>query len=67
MASKGKGKGKNAKLDTDLLKKGTKIYEGALDNSYYVLASMKDNTWHRARIIDCRLAKGDIKKERIMI
>jgi hypothetical protein len=34
MASKSKGKGKNAKLDLDASRKGTKKYEGALDSSF---------------------------------
>lgn len=32
MASKGKGKGKAAKIDIQTEKQGTKKYEGAIDN-----------------------------------
>ena len=42
MASKGKGKSKLAKIYLEQQKKGTKLCEGALDNSYFVIARMKD-------------------------
>ena len=64
MASKGKGKGKlfltlpptvNSNFVQTLT--STKQHEGALDNAFYVMAQMKNGTWHRAKIIECRVSK----------
>ena len=41
MASKSKLTKAGAKTDV-ITKKNTKVYEGALDNSYYVKATMKN-------------------------
>ena len=67
MQSKGKSKAKakaKAKLiNTESLsttRSTTGLYEGALDSAYYVNAQMKDSTWQKARIIDCRLAQSNI-------
>ena len=39
--------------------------EGALDLNYYIQAEMKDGTWTKAKIIDCRPLKTlDPKKKR---
>ena len=59
---------KKAKQLLKPLKKGeTSVYsqflENALDPSYYVKAQMKDDTWHLAKLVDCRLSeKHDTKK-----
>ncbi len=39
--------------------------EGALDINYYVKAQMKDDSWHLAKIVDCRILKTiDPKKKK---
>ena len=60
MASKGKGKGKGLakKFDLDLQKKMIAQYDGALDNSFFVEAEIDKGRWLKARILECRLAKG---------
>lgn len=60
MASKGKGKGKlfvTLPPTAHSILASTKQHEGALDNAYYVLAQMKNQSWNRAKIIECRLSK----------
>jgi len=57
---------KLGKLNIELDKKiYTKPSEGALDPNYYIKAQMKNETWHLAKIIDCRPLKDlDPKKKR---
>lgn len=57
---------KLSKLNIEL---DNKIYsqpsEGALNPSYYIKAKMRDDTWHLAKIIDCRPVKDlDLKKKK---
>lgn len=58
---KGKGKGKGLKLDGDVLKKFNNQHDGALDSSFFVICEMENGRKFKARILDCRLAKGNFK------
>lgn len=60
MTSKGKGKGKGfaKKMDLEPQKKLIAQYDGALDNSFFIEAEIEKNRWLKARILECRLAKG---------
>lgn len=62
MASKGKGKGKGLakKFDSDLQNKAIAQYDGAYDSSFFVEAEFEKGRWIKARIKECRLAKGII-------
>jgi len=57
---------KLGKLNIELEKKiYSKPSEGALDPNYFIKAKMKNDTWHLAKIIDCRPAKDlDPKKKK---
>ena len=60
MASKGKGKGKGIakKFDLEPQKKLIAQYDGALDHNYFIEAHFENKYWKKARILECRLAKG---------
>jgi hypothetical protein len=60
MASKGKGKGKglSKKFDIESQKKLIAQKDGSLDKLLYIQAEFEKDRWIKARILECRLAKG---------
>ena len=59
MASKGKGKGKNATEVAINTTNITKNYPGAVDSSYYIRARKEEGEWCDARIIGCKDIEGN--------
>ncbi|KAM3144269.1 hypothetical protein pb186bvf_003731 [Paramecium bursaria] len=58
MSAKGKAKGKAFLGPHGVVNNSTKQHEGAIDNNFFIKAQMKDGTWLKSRIIECRLSKG---------
>lgn len=47
------------KFDLEPQKKVIAQHEGALDANFFVDAEIEKGKWHKARILECRLAKGN--------